>query len=218
MTNVSQNNVALSNNVNEIDAIAAFKLSLLASVEARAEFEHNKSDENTSMQKTLSDIHKSVNNDAIARIMMLSNCDANRINKSERVNSRLNVYAYEKDVNLARFLDSAANALNHYTQAVFKSALALESAEMLLTHKDAISACSMNCKSDAKREALIKACKYQRHVAANTASTQSSSSISALQSFNVLTETRDAQNNVAYKLNRESFAFKILAERFASAN
>ncbi|MBS7701481.1 MULTISPECIES: hypothetical protein [unclassified Chelatococcus] len=96
---------------------------------------------------------------------------------------------------------------------IFLAALALEANEMTLTHKDAISACSLHCKtSDAKREKIIAAAKYQKHVAANTASTQSSSSINALQAFDVLTEARDAANTIVYKINRDACATQELAQ------
>ena len=168
---------------------------------------------NTSMFETLDAIRKSASHDVIANIMFLANCDAERINRSERSNARYNVYAYEKDINIARCAASVER-LNHYTKAILLTAkkFAEQENELLLTHDDAQSACSLSVKSsDSKRERLIV--KYQKHVSAKTASTQSSSSINALQSFNVLIETRDASNKVAYKLNMNSDLTQRLLER-----
>lgn len=191
-------------NVNE------FKSALAAEIDARASFEASKNADNDSMQATLKNMRKLSDHDVIAEIMLASNVDASFINRAERSNARYNVYAAEKVVNVARSLAKAAQ-INHYTRAVFAAALALESAEMMLTHADAVAACSASVKhKDSKREKLIKDARYSQHVAANTAATQSSSSINALQTFNLLKETRDASNNAAYALNRESAHFEAL--------
>jgi hypothetical protein len=168
---------------------------------------------NSSMFDTLKAIEDSAKHDVISNIMFLANCDAERINRSERSNARYNVYAYEKDINIARCAASVER-LNHYTKAILQTAkkFAEQETELLLTHDDAQSACSLSVKtSDSKRERLIV--KYQKHVSAKTASTQSSSSINALQSFNVLIETRDASNKVAYKLNMNNDLTQRLLER-----
>lgn len=209
--------------------IETFKIALLNAVDARIEYEARKSNNdaslivdasnanatlrvvNASMHKTLKDIRESVENDAVVSVMLASNCDANAINKSERANARRNVYSYEKDVNIARAI-KRATTLNHYTVAIFKALVALDNAKMHATHSDLSSACSLDVKSDDKaRETLIKACKYQKHVVANTASTQSSSSINALLAFNVVSEIRDEKARVAYALNREAHATKAIA-------
>lgn len=188
-----------------------YRTALLASVDARAAHELAKNSENTSMQATLSQIRKSVDHDVIAQIMLASNVNVDFLNTSERVSNRFNVYSAEKVINVARAC-AKVTALNHYTLAVFKTAQALAKIETPLTHKDAACACSMSVKhSDSKREAIIKSSRYAKHVAANTASTQSSSSINALQTFKVLTETRDAANTVSYALNVDSEAYKTLS-------
>ncbi|SER26744.1 hypothetical protein SAMN05216548_11434 [Faunimonas pinastri] len=187
--------------------VTAYRASLIAAFDARATYESAKNSENTSMQNTLATMKKSVDHDAIASIMLAANVDATFINRAERSNARFNVYASEKVINVARACASAAQ-LNHYTRAILLTAQAFQNAELRMTHKDAISACSMSCKSDAKREKIIV--KYMKHVAANTASTQSSSSINALQMFDVLRETRDESNAICYTLNTESDVTKAL--------
>lgn len=191
--------------------VAEYRAKLIAAFDARKLYESDKNSENTSIQKTLDDMRKSVDHDKIAEVMMLSNVDADFINKSERITARFNVYSAEKIVNLARTLASAAQ-LNHYTRAIFLSALALEKHEMTLTHKDASAACTLSIKNNAARDKLLV--RYQKHVAANTAATQSSSSINALQMFDVFTETRDEMNNVAYRVNTENEAAKKLTALF----
>lgn len=188
-----------------------YRAALLASVDARAAHESAKNIDNSSMQATLAQLRKSVDHDVIAQVMLASNVDANFINRAERVSNRFNVYSAEKVVNVARAC-AKVTSLNHYTLAVLRTAIALAKIESALTHKDAACACSMSVKhSDTKREAIIKNARYAKHVAANTAATQSSSSINALQMFNVLTETRDAANVVTYALNIESEAYKTLS-------
>ena len=81
-----------------------------------------------------------VDHERIAEIMFVGGVDATRINRQERQGSRYNVYAYEKDINIARTLAAVA-ALNHYTVHILKTADALRMAEMTLTHDDAFCAC-----------------------------------------------------------------------------
>lgn len=191
-----------------------YHTSLVSAFDARAKFEKSKDAKNTNIQNTLSALKKSVDHADIAKVFASAKVDADFINSSERQNARFNVYAANKVVNIARAIASVA-ALNHYTKAVFASALALEAKKMTLQHKDANSACSLSCASDKERESVIV--KYQKHVAANTAATQSSSSINALQRFNILTESRDDSNNIQYTVNRSSDATKALAKQLQIA-
>lgn len=169
-------------------------------ISERAAFEASKSAENTNMQRTLETLAKSVAHERIAELLTASNVDAQFINRAERSNARYNVYAAEKVVNVARTLAKVAS-LNHYTLAVLRTAIALEASDSHLTHKDAVCACSASVKHTSKeRESLISKTRFAKHVSANTASTQSSSSINALQTCNVLQESRDAANIVTYSL------------------
>jgi hypothetical protein len=186
---------------------------IVASFDRRAAYELDKNSDNDSMQKTLADMRKTVSHNAIASIMSVANVDADFINKSERVSARFNVYSAEKVINVAQSV-ARVRALNHYTRAILATCVKLAANDTLLTHDDAQSACSLSVKSkDAKREKLIV--KYQKHVSKSTADTQSSSSINALQMYNVLIETRDASNVVCYRLNTECDASKALLAQVA---
>jgi hypothetical protein len=182
-----------------------FKVAMLASIDARIAFEASKSEAlkseaNTSMQKTLRDIRKACDNDILASVMFAANVNHDFINKSERINARFNVYAAEKVVNVARAL-AKASTLNHYTLAILRAAVALKRADLSVSHADAVAACSPDvAHKDKSRAAIIKSARYAKHIAANTASTQSSSSINALQVFKTFVEARDASNHVCYSL------------------
>lgn len=198
-------------------AVQDFRAALLDAIDSRAAYESAKNVDNTSMQKTLSDIRKSVNHDTIANMMLASNVDAAIINRAERSNNRFNVYSYEKIVNVARYLASVAS-INHYTRAILASVHAFETAEFTFTHKDAVCACSKAVKqTDSKKESILKSVRYDKHVAANTASTQASSSLNALIAFNVLRESRDEANNVTYSLNRDTQATQDIAAKLELA-
>jgi hypothetical protein len=192
---------------NEIETYA---YALNDAIDQRKSYEAAKCADSDNIQKTLSDIRKSVQHARIVELMYASNVNAAFINASERSTSRYNVYAAEKVVNVARTLAKVA-VLNHYTKAILRCALALQENDMLLTNDDAHSACSLSVKSkDAKRESVLKAHKYAKHVAKSTATTQSSSSLNALKTFNLINETRDAANNVCYRVDTENEIVKTL--------
>jgi hypothetical protein len=198
-------------------AISDYRTQMQTAIAARASFETAKNAANTSMQKTLTDFAKSVDHDTLAEIMIACNVDATFINRAERVNARFNVYAAEKVANVVRYLASVAS-LNHYTLAIIKTAIALESEKQIMTQKDACNACSASLKSsDAKREKIVKSARYSKHTSANTATTQSSSSLNALIQCNVLSEARDAENNATFTLIRSSEATKRLAAKLEIA-
>lgn len=185
------------------------------SIVERAEFERDKNSANDSIQSTLDALCKSVSHDAIYSLLVASNVDVDFINRNERVNAKYNVYAAEKVANVAHAL-AKTRALNHYTLAILRTCDALERSELVLTHKDAALACSASIKhNDSKREKILAKARYAKHTAANTAATQSSSSINALQTFNVLRESRDAANVVTYSLNRDNAATQSLLAMIA---
>jgi sorbitol-specific phosphotransferase system component IIBC len=184
--------------------LVSYVSSLNAAFDNRSAYEMQKeaidNKENHSMRKTLANLRKDMTHEKVAQVMLECNVDANFINRSERASARFNVYSAEKVANLARFIAKADFVLNHYTLAIVKTLKALESAEFSMTHDDAQSACSSDIRAqDTKKRKLIV--QYAKVVAKNTASTQSSSSINALQMFSVINEVRDASNNVAYTLN-----------------
>lgn len=195
--------------------LANYVASLNAAFDARAVYETNKNADNASMTKTLTTLRKNVVHDDVASVMLACNVKADFINRAERSNARFNVYSAEKVVNVARYLSVSTERLNHYTLAILKSCISLSDAQMSLTHDDAQASCSSDIRaSDIKKRKLLT--HYARVVAKNTASTQSSSSINALQMFDIIKETRDANNNVAYVFNDEHAHAKSIRERLAA--
>lgn len=179
-------------------------------IETRIAYEQDKCASNDTIVKTLRDLQKNVSHDAIASVLAASNVDAEFINRQERVNARFNVYSAEKVVNIARNVAKVAT-LNHYTRAIVATALALEAQDKRLTHRDAVCACSANVKhTDSKRESVLKSMRYAKHISANTARTQASSSLNALQVFDIVRESRDESNAATFTLNRENDATRAL--------
>ena len=182
---------------------------LLSNFDERAAYEIAKDANNDSIQNTLKDLRESVNHSVIADLMSASNIDANFINRSERSNARFNVYSAEKVINVIRAALSVAR-LNHYSLHILRSVIACEKANVDFTQKDAAACCTLNAKLDASKAALLS--QYEKHIALNTASTQSSSSLNALLICNVIRETRSAASVNVFKLAETEIAAK-LAER-----
>lgn len=188
-------------------SVSKYRAALLASIDARALYEANKDASNVNIQKTLSDIKSSVDHDAVVKFFALASVDHDLINRHERNNARFNVYAFQKIVNIAR-ASAKAQALNHYTSAILRSAKACADASVSFSHADAVTCCSIDQKLDAAKAHLLT--QYQKRVAATTCTTQASSSIEALQAFDVLRETRDTSARVCYVYNAESDVAKAL--------
>lgn len=189
--------------------LANYVVALNAAFDSRAAFELSKNEANDNIQKTLRDMRKSMTRESVASVLLASNVSADFVNDSIRVDSKYNVYAAQKVDNIACYL-LKAEALNHYTLAILRSLLSLEKAELQLTHEDAKSACTLEMKlKDAKREKLLV--KYQKHVAISTANTQSSSSLEALVTFNVLKRARNAENETVFTLCDNDTTREILA-------
>jgi len=189
------------------NTVSNYLADMLAAFDARASYEASKNADNSNMQETLKDLRKSVNHDAIASVMLAANLDASFINRAERNNSRFNVYSAQKVVNVARHAASAAT-LNHYTKAILASLVAFKKANVDFTHKDAIASCSIDSKVNKAKDSLLV--RYQKVVAANTASTQASSSVNALQMMHIVNETRNAANETCYVLNDNEIAVKLI--------
>lgn len=196
-------------NAQQIEALANYSAALQQSIELRKSYEANANAENDNIQKTLSNLSKDFSHEAVVKIMHSANVDANFINRAERRNKRFNVYAAQKVANIARSA-AAADTLNNYTRCIFLTALKLTQASLSMTHKDAQASLCVDLRADAAKDAYIV--RYAKTVAANTADTQSSSSINALQMFEVLSETRDERNEVAYTLNVNAATTKRLAK------
>jgi len=190
--------------------VADVRASVLASIDSRLAYESSKNSDNLNMQTTLQKLRKSFDHDAIASVMLASNVNADFINVAERSNARFNVYAAEKVQNLLAYVAKQSLHLNHYTLHILKTCDAMTKADMLMTHSDAVASCSSDSKiSDKTRAKLVS--RYARLTSANTASTQASSSLNALKVCNVIEETRDASNNVAYRVRDTDAAKTLLA-------
>jgi len=190
------------------DALADYSATLSAAIDARSSYELAKNAENDSMQSKLKSFKASVSHARIAEIMMNANVNANLINRNERVNARFNEKAFVKVINIARAIANV-ESLNVYTRAILASVKCFEDNDMLMTERETKDSCSVSSRlsETTRNSALIKVAK---HYDASTMSTQASSTNNALQAFNVIVETRDAANNVCFKLNRESVATQAL--------
>lgn len=178
--------------------IAEYVVALNNAFDARASFEASKMSDNSNIQKTLSNLRKSVTRESVARVFVAHNIDAALINRALRVDSRINVYAYQKIENIACALNKA-ESLNHYSKAILATAKRFADNSMSITQDDAKSACTLDMKvKDAKREKLIV--KYQKHVAVSTANTQASSSLEALCTFDVLKRAKNNENETVFVL------------------
>jgi hypothetical protein len=202
----------LNNAQNE--AVANYSVALQTSIAARKSYEIECNAENTNIQKTLDNLAIDFSHEAVVKVMHSANVDANFINRQERRNKRFNVYSAQKVANIARSA-AAADTLNNYTRCIFLTALKLTKANMTMTHKDAQASLCVDLRADAAKAQHIV--RYAKTVAANTADTQSSSSINALQMFDVLKETRDERNEVAYSLNLSAATTKRLAKALSVA-
>lgn len=202
----------LNNAQNEV--IANYSVALQTSIAERAAYEKSANADNLNIQKTLKDLANDFSHEVVVKIMHAASVDANFINRHTRKNKRFNVYSAQKVANIARSA-AKADTLNNYTRCIFLTALALTKANLSMTHADAQASLCADLRADASKSSLIY--RYARTVAANTADTQSSSSINALQMFEVLRETRDDKNNVAYTLNLSAATTKKLASALSIA-
>lgn len=178
-----------------------YKLAIDAAFNARIDYQTAKITAETKgdIVKTLRELHRDSSHERIAEIMMLSNVDANYINRQERDNARFNVKSATKVVNVARVLAKVAT-LNHYTIAALRSMHSFHLADVTFCQSDAVAAMSLsvNCKDVSKNKHLVR---YASHTSPSTASTQSSSSLNALQMYGVVIEYRDAANVVCFKID-----------------
>lgn len=169
----------------------------VAHIDERARYEATKNSENDSIQKHLKSARDKLSSARVARFMIAANVDSSFINRNERVNARYNVYAIEKVASLAHSVafDKLHNAIN---ANVLRSMFKCESAEIDFSHHLALCSASdkIVCKDAKARNRL------SRHtVSASTASTQASSTMNALVTCNVVSEYRNAANELCYKLN-----------------
>lgn len=204
----------MTQNAKRNEVLANYSAAIQTSIALRKTYEANANADNLNIQKTLSGIAQDFSHEAVVSVMHAANVDANFINRQERKNKRFNVYSAQKVSNIALSAASAAT-LNAYTRMIFLTALKLTKASLSMTHKDAQASLCVDLRCDAHKDAFVV--RYAKTIAANTADTQSSSSINALQMFDVLKETRDERNEVAYTLNLQAATTKRLAKALSVA-
>ncbi|TXN08923.1 hypothetical protein FV222_00180 [Methylobacterium sp. WL103] len=187
--------------------VAEYRAAFETNYASRIAFET--AEHNDNLVANLNKYAKNYFHDAVFDVLMTAKVDANFMNAKKRDDSFFNVYSVEKVLNVAK---SAAQAetLNAYTRHVFLTALNLTRASSTMTHKDAQACICLDLKASPEKDAHIV--RFVKNIAASTANSQSSSSIAALRMFDVLVETRDEANNVAYKVNMTSNATKRIAK------
>lgn len=191
------------------EAVIAYTAEVAAAIVARKSYETEQNAENTNIQKTLDGLAADFAHVDVCKFMHAASVDANFINRQERKNKRFNVYSAQKVANVARAA-AAAETLNAYSATLLRTAIALTRADSSMTHFDAHSALCLDLTPKAdKAQHLVR---YGKNIAPNTADTQSSSSINALQMFGVLVEVRDATNQVAYTVDLSNKTTKALAK------
>lgn len=192
---------------NKAQNVAEYRAAFESNYAARIAFETSENNEN--IVSNFNKYAKNYFHDTVFDVLMTAKVDANFMNVKKRDDSYFNVYSVEKVFNIAK---SAAQAetLKNYTRNVFLTALNLTKANLSMTHKDAQASICIDLKASADKDVHIV--RFVKNIAASTANSQSSSSIAALRMFDVLTETRDEANNVAYKVNMTSATTKRIAK------
>jgi hypothetical protein len=156
--------------------VEAMQRALTAAFADRAAYEREAHPENDNIQKTLSKVQKGHLAHGISKAMRAIGMDPNYLNKSEVSGKRRNVYALEKLQDLIYGASSGwvKNAIN---AAVLVSMVRLEKAGVPFTGLVAKACASDKIAVDAQLKSLLA-----RHtVSESTASTQSSSTMTALE-------------------------------------
>lgn len=176
---------------------------LIAAFEERARYEHEKDAGNTNIQKTISKLVKGMNTAGIVQAQVVVGKGAGFVNTSESVNMRRNVYALDK---LRDLLYGAVtgHVKNFVNRAVLASMVRLEG-------KDAVPFTGLAAKACASDKVAIdgsyKALMIRHDMAESTASTQASSTMTALEDLGVVVNSGTRAHPVY------SFTKSPLAER-----
>lgn len=189
------NFIALCNDVSD-DTVKSLVKVLSDEITARAEYEQRKNSDNDKIQKTLSNVHSKLVRSKAAKLHAVANVNASYINRCERVNAKYNVYALQKiaDIVDVVMFEQSMNKINYH---VLRSLFRFEAKELTFTHRDAVCAASDKCKvEDAKKRSALS----RHNVSETTASTQASSTMNALVTLGVVSETNNADNVSCYVL------------------
>ena len=179
--------------------VNATQKKIIAQLDARAAYEHEKNADNASIQKTIAEL-ASFAHEHVARAFCIANVDLSIINRQQRVNARTNVYALQKLFADARVCANVITAkVNHYSKHIVLSAASFAEADTVFTRDDASYSCSnVHTHSDKAKARLIN--RYDSAIADNTVTTQLSSSIESLIQMSVLEEFRTDSNKRAYRI------------------
>jgi hypothetical protein len=183
--------------------ITALRASIADAVALRIKNEDQKATMTSSNKKKLTDYNDIVQrNDDVCALLIASNYSASRFAES--------VYSVEKDCKIVQYALSASR-MSQYCEALFDSALLLEKAQVEITRDVVASLCTNDIKT--KYDAKIKATRVQKAVAHSTVASQHNSTINAFLALHMLHETRNANNDDVFTLNRENAIVQAIAAR-----
>lgn len=164
---------------------------LLAAFAQRAQYEREKNPANEKIQTTISGLIKGVT-PGVVKAMIVSKTDAGVVNKMEVSNNRRNVYALQKmrDILYGAITGTPTNAVN---RAILRSMVKLGDVQIPFTGE--IAKC---CVSDklALPNANLAAHMVRHTVAEGTASTQMSSTMTALEDLGAVTNKGSRQHPI----------------------
>lgn len=185
-----------------MEQVTKMQTDLTAAFAERANYERQMNPANDNIQKTLTKVQKGHLAHAISQGFVAAGVDPNYLNKSEVSGKRRNVYALAKLQDLI-YGASSGHLKNAINIAVLVSMVKLERAQVAFTGAVALACASDKIAVEAHLKGLLR-----RHtVAESTASTQSSSTMTALEDLGAVV------NHGTQKHPRWTFSDTMLARR-----
>lgn len=172
---------------------AAMMMRTSAAFDERAAFEKTKNAANDNIQKTIAKVRKEFQGPMVAACMVALELEPRFINASERIGSRRNVYGLEKIGDLLRSL-ATSKLKNQVNVAVVRSMVLMEKAGLAFNSKRALAATSAQFALDPEAVAVMGGVRHT--VSPNTASTQMSSTMTALQEIGAVVNVGTEHNQV----------------------
>mgnify|MGYP000852566618 CR=1 FL=1 len=166
------------------DQVQGLQAALATEFGERARFERDANPNNDSIQKTLTKLQGILSKPGTLRSLVATGTGAGPINRSEVTGKRRNVYAIEKmaDLLYGAVTGHLKNAVNI---AVFSSLVKVQNAGLPFTTEVAKAATSDKIAVDNQLKGLL----IRHTVAESTASTQQSSTMTALEDLGVVANT-----------------------------
>jgi len=156
-------------------------------------------------------IKDEITNDRVIEALMLANVNTNFVNMQEKADARLNVYAVQKVFSLAR-TSIGANFLHRYIDTIYRTLINFTENNLSLTLQDAKASLCVELKAEDKNKQKLLVT-YASRISDTTASTQASSTISALRITNIVIQTRNDKYKDAYIFNEQSEMHKQILKR-----